>query len=171
MPNGYGDSSRYGRPMPDTTPDTMPEGDLREPAVSALVALASSRSPVDRQDAGVALASFLETETAQAVLHDLVLDPDDEVARTVSRALASRADPAGWVVLVLALATADERQRGSIRDGVDEGIGSDADRLPAARTALRLQEHPELAISDGAAHLLAILGAPTARPADARCPR
>ncbi|MDQ2758318.1 MAG: hypothetical protein M3Y71_17490 [Actinomycetota bacterium] len=141
----------------------MPETDLRERAVAALVALASSVSPLDRRDAGVALTGFLDVEAAQAVLHDLALDPDESVSRTVSAALARRADPRGWVVIVLALATADESQQGSIRHGVGEVVeASDATRLQAAQTALRLHEHPEASIRDGAARLLAILGAPAA---------
>ncbi|MEO3937194.1 hypothetical protein V3N99_10595 [Dermatophilaceae bacterium Soc4.6] len=141
----------------------MPETDLRAHAVSALVALASSERPADRRDAGVALTGFLDAEHAQAVLHDLVLDADDAVNRAVSAAVARRADPHGWVVLVLALATADESQQGAVREGVGEVVEtSDATRLQGAKTALRLHEHPEAAIREGAARLLAILGAPAA---------
>ncbi len=139
----------------------MPEPDLRADAVSALAALAASESPLDRRDAGIALTGFLDAETAQAVLHDLALDADDAVNRVVSAAIARRADPRGWVVLVLALATADEGQQGCIRHGVGEVVeASDATRLQGAHTALRLHEHPEEAIREGARRLLQILGAP-----------
>jgi len=139
----------------------MPENPLRDRAVTALLALAASSGSTDRQDAGAALTRFLEAESAQAVLHDLVLDDERDVSRAVSAALARRADPAGWVVLVLALATADASREGSIREGVGAVVeSSDATRLQAARTALRLQEHPEGAIREGAARLLAVLGAP-----------
>lgn len=140
----------------------MPANPLRDRAVTALLALAASPATDDRRDAGAALTRFLDSESAQAVLHDLVLDEEGDVGRAVSAAVARRADPAGWVVLVLALASADARREGCIREGVGGVVGSSGTgRLQAATTALRLQEHPEAAIREGARRLLVVLGAPT----------
>lgn len=145
--------------MPETDPDPALDV-LRLRAVEALTPLAASPRWTDRRDAGAALAGFLDAEPAQAVLHDLVLD-DESVARATAAALARQPDPRGWVVLTLALATADDEQHKAVEAGVTEVVSaSAATRLVGARTGLRLQEHPDPDIAAGATRLLALLGAP-----------
>ena len=134
--------------------------DVRVGAVTALVALARSEVWTDRRDAAVALASFLDSDDAQAALYDLLLDGSDTaVTRAATAAVARQADARGWAVITLALASADDDQGEWIGTGVGEGVGwsEPGDRDIAVTTAARLLEHPEPHIRLGAQRLMEML--------------
>ncbi len=133
---------------------------MRAGAVTALVTLGRSEIWTDRRDAAVALASFLDSDDAQAALYDLLLDGSDTaVTKAATAAVARRADARGWAVITLALASADDNQGDGIRTGVREGVGwyEPGDRELALKTVARLLAHPEPHIRIGARRLMGML--------------
>lgn len=78
----------------------------------------------DRADAGVALASLVDSRQAPERLRQLVLDPDDTVVtRKTVEALARRGDSAALTVIAAALASADIDREEWIATGVRDALG------------------------------------------------
>jgi hypothetical protein len=85
--------------------------DLRQAAVTALAALATSPDHRDRADAGRALAGFAELPGVPELLLHLVLDADDTfVTLHTAAALLRRHDRIGLAVVARGLARAEPDQ-------------------------------------------------------------
>jgi hypothetical protein len=96
----------------------------RQAAADALIALSLSPDWSDRQDAGVALASFAESETVSARLRELVLDPEDSaVTRATVAALIHRRDAASLAVVAAALLSADDNTIDWMDTGARDALG------------------------------------------------
>ncbi|MFJ9390740.1 hypothetical protein ACIRON_18085 [Nocardioides sp. NPDC101246] len=96
----------------------------RDAAVDALIAMSLSPDYHDRADAGVALASLVDSPQAPERLRQLVLDPDDTVVtRKTVEALTHRGGSAALTVIAAALASADIDRQEWIATGVRDALG------------------------------------------------
>lgn len=96
----------------------------RHTAADALIAMSLSPDYRDRADAGVALASLVDSSQAPERLRQLVLDPDDTVVtRKTVEALTHRGDSAALTVIADALTSADMDRLEWIATGVRDALG------------------------------------------------